>query len=126
MWQVLPQPVKDCEAVGVDVAPVHDVDIGQPAERLEHRDCVPAAKDHHRRRRGREREVGDLVLDHVGTGDAVRCCRELTRADRHLGESTETSGHPETGVARLTKEAVARGEVGRGGLHAGWVELGVE
>jgi hypothetical protein len=29
MWQVLPQPVKDCEAVGVDVAPVHDVDTGQ-------------------------------------------------------------------------------------------------
>jgi hypothetical protein len=66
MGQVVPEPVKDREAVRVDVPPVRDIETSQ---RLEHRNCIPAAEDHHGAHGDRERKVGDLVLDHVNPAD---------------------------------------------------------
>jgi predicted exporter len=70
--QMVAQPVEDREAVRADIPPVDHVQADQPAEQLKHRDGVTAAQDHYRLQRDREREVGDLVLKHVGPGDALR------------------------------------------------------
>ena len=71
--------------MGVEVAPVDDVQARQPGHRFEHLDGVAAAEDHDRVGRQREREVGDLVLDDVGAGDSRRRGGELIGADGKLG-----------------------------------------
>ena len=58
--------------MGIDVAPVDEVEPGQPAERLEYGHGVPGAEDHHGALGEGKRQVGDLVLDHVDPDDPGR------------------------------------------------------
>jgi hypothetical protein len=120
-----PQPVEDHEAVGVDVAPVDQVQIGEPGERFEHVHRVTPAEDDDGVARQREGQVGDLVLDHVGALGFRRRRRELAGADGELGEAAE-SRRAEPNVARLAAEPVPAGEVGRGGVNPVGSELQVE
>src|SRR5260370_23295360 len=112
--------------MGVDVAPVHDIEAGQPAQGREHRYGVAAAQYRHRRSREREREICDLVLDDVNPVDAIRRHRELGDADKQFGESAKTSRYPEANMARLARKPVAPGTIRRGYIYPGKVELRVE
>ena len=59
-----PQAVQDGEPVGVDVAPVDDVDAGEPGQPAHPVHIEALAPDHDSVRRHGHAEIGDLVLDH--------------------------------------------------------------
>jgi hypothetical protein len=109
---VVAQSVQDREAVRVDVAPVDDVEGGQPGQRFERVDRVSAAEDDHGVDGEGERQIGDLVLDDEGAGDARRRGGELVGADGQLGEaSIAEKPAAEPDIRRLAAEPEASLEV---------------
>jgi hypothetical protein len=93
MRERLPQPVQDREPVGVEVAPVDQVEASQPAQRFNDPHRVPAPEGHDRVRREWEREVGDLVLDDIDARDSRRRGRELLHADGQRGRTLRAAIH---------------------------------
>ena len=111
--------------MGVDVAPVDQVQVRQPAEWLEDVHGVSPAEDDDRSGGQRESQIGDLVLDHVSPPGTGRRSGEFVRADGQLAEAAETR-RAEAHVARLAAKPVPRGEVGSVRFDPAAVELQVK
>jgi hypothetical protein len=116
---------KDRETVGVDVAPVDQAQLRQPAEWLEDVHRISPAEDNDGGAGQREGQVSDLVLDHVGPPGTGRGSGEFVRADGQLAETAETR-RAEAHVARLAAKPVPRGEIGSVHVDPSAVKLQVK
>ena len=106
--------------MGVDVAPVDELAISEPRHRVQRRRLEPLAEDDDGVGHVRERQIGDLVLDHEHrahrerqSGELVDPHRELAQAGRQLLDGRQD---PEPHVARDGPEAEAGVEAGGRGV----------